>query len=573
MFLLLSGIQCFAGGSTTYYFKVNVSANPTGQGTVYVSDKSSKPESNSYQPSMSAEGSESSSQQAATKDFYLFAEPALGYAFSHWSHKNADGTTDVLSSQNTKITLTSSKSDKSNPAVFDYVANFVEKSSLDRAVSVVSGNLDLGTVSIDKTDNKIGDSVTISAQSGLLIEFEGWLKNGEGDLIKQNPYTFKVDEEAQYVAQFKEVDKGYYFIRNQGHSTFMGLIGTKDNVSRSQRALTNSVMLVSEHHQWPALVLFVSGSRDGSGGLTNASFSSQGADTYTIAQKNYFTVSQVLDNGYYLQGTVAGLTGYLVDYADAFTESTEYGKVNHPKVYNGANTNDKQYIWNFYPINESTLDNYYFGVAPAPKMFDKEEKKYWTSLYVAFPFKCMDGVKAYYVSGFNNSGAAVLTEISNGLVPANTGVILECNDTTSNKNRLLPLTDDIEVPAISGNCLKGYIELDGKTMNYDPDKMRVLNTTTTYGIGFYKMRSTDKDGNATTLASNKAYLDVSSLSGSAKSVVGFDFGGTTGIQNVEYAEPQSTRPVDDNYYDLMGRRVEQPTKGIYIHHGKKVVIR
>ena len=29
----------------------------------------------------------------------------------------------------------------------------------------------------------------------------------------------------------------------------------------------------------------------------------------------------------------------------------------------------------------------------------------------------------------------------------------------------------------------------------------------------------------------------------------------------------------DNYYDLQGRRVAQPTKGLYIVNGKKVVIK
>lgn len=37
---------------------------------------------------------------------------------------------------------------------------------------------------------------------------------------------------------------------------------------------------------------------------------------------------------------------------------------------------------------------------------------------------------------------------------------------------------------------------------------------------------------------------------------------------------QSTNlPADDNYYDLTGRRVVNPARGIYIHNGKKVVIK
>ena len=38
------------------------------------------------------------------------------------------------------------------------------------------------------------------------------------------------------------------------------------------------------------------------------------------------------------------------------------------------------------------------------------------------------------------------------------------------------------------------------------------------------------------------------------------------VENEEYA----TAPV---YYDLSGRRVEKPTKGIYIVNGKKVVVK
>ena len=30
---------------------------------------------------------------------------------------------------------------------------------------------------------------------------------------------------------------------------------------------------------------------------------------------------------------------------------------------------------------------------------------------------------------------------------------------------------------------------------------------------------------------------------------------------------------DDSYYDLSGRKVNSPTEGIYIHHGRKVVIK
>ena len=43
---------------------------------------------------------------------------------------------------------------------------------------------------------------------------------------------------------------------------------------------------------------------------------------------------------------------------------------------------------------------------------------------------------------------------------------------------------------------------------------------------------------------------------------------TTGIENMEHS-PSAT---DHYYYDLQGRRVEHPTKGLYIVNGRKVVV-
>ena len=52
-------------------------------------------------------------------------------------------------------------------------------------------------------------------------------------------------------------------------------------------------------------------------------------------------------------------------------------------------------------------------------------------------------------------------------------------------------------------------------------------------------------------------------------------GNMTGIDEVAAEKPQA-RQVDDNYYNLMGRPVGKDiptTPGIYIHHGKKIVVR
>ena len=46
-------------------------------------------------------------------------------------------------------------------------------------------------------------------------------------------------------------------------------------------------------------------------------------------------------------------------------------------------------------------------------------------------------------------------------------------------------------------------------------------------------------------------------------------GETTGIDGVTTDEDGT----DDGYYNLNGQRVDNPQKGIYIHRGKKVIIK
>lgn len=81
-----------------------------------------------------------------------------------------------------------------------------------------------------------------------------------------------------------------------------------------------------------------------------------------------------------------------------------------------------------------------------------------------------------------------------------------------------------------------------------------------------------------TLSAFRFYLDIETRSGAGTvnnapkiiriSVDGMEDGdGTTGIEDI------STNPVDDNYYDLQGRKVLSPTTGIYIHNGKKIQIK
>jgi len=235
-------------------------------------------------------------------------------------------------------------------------------------------------------------------------------------------------------------------------------------------------------------------------------------------------------------------------------------------------------------ILEKVDDTNYFGVKPSANMKGRDGK-YYTTLYVDFPFKIVGDVKAYTIEGVDAKNAqgyyfAKVKELAQqgDVVPAQTAVVLECNSTNPADNQLLPTGD--EKPKTSNNRLCGTFfggSINGLTVkdgagndyNVTHDNIRAFNINAADSrnpIGFYKVKN-----NVTNIPGNKAFLVLTSTEAQAKSfVLEFEDGGTTGIETIE----NSKRSTDDGvYYDLQGRRVENPTRGIYIVNGKKVVIK
>ena len=514
-FLLLS-VNMMAGG-TDYWYKVTATASPTGEGKVYVSDKQETPKSDDYGDNKSTTASASSTGKAASKEFYLFAQPAEGYVFDKWTKE--DGTTEVSKQKNTSTgSLTSSAKDQNNPATFGYIAHFIKAGD----AYVVSENEAVGTASISKPTNAIGDEVTLTAYPDMFAgKFKAWTKDGKV-VSTDNPYTFTVteDNKGKYVATFDKIDMaktGFYcIVRNVKFNRNLGLMGISDKtVSSSNRYLKNSIMLLESNsdvmHASPAFVLKITGTSDGTGGLDNTNMAAQGMDSKSIANKTY-TFSKHGDH-FYIYGSAGSSTAYMVDFADAFTQEEGVGKVNHPGLYNGANENDASYHWQVIPITRNSTDAY-FGAMPSEQA--KVGDKYYTTMYTAFPYECLDGVKAYTVDKINADGTVHLKEITSGKVPSKTAVVLACNSTKPKENRLLPL---LEEPAtVEGdNLLKGEIWLkdeddteDKYRTKFDASKMRVLGNTTG---SFDNVNNSD----LTYIKNNACYLDVSNVENAATS--------------------------------------------------------
>ncbi|MBQ4392092.1 MAG: hypothetical protein II826_03145 [Prevotella sp.] len=159
------------------------------------------------------------------------------------------------------------------------------------------------------------------------------------------------------------------------------------------------------------------------------------------------------------------------------------------------------------------------------------------------------GVKAYTLT-YTSGDAATATEVT-GTIPANTPVLLNGSDdaTFSGSGSVAAAATNVS------GALTGVFE-----DTYVPAGSYVLQNGDE-GLGFYKVAADN-----TILAKPfRAYLTATSAARSLK--INFA-GAATGIESVA-AETQQ----NGQYFDLQGRRVAQPTKGLYIVNGKKMMVK
>ena len=149
---------------------------------------------------------------------------------------------------------------------------------------------------------------------------------------------------------------------------------------------------------------------------------------------------------------------------------------------------------------------------------------------------------------------ALLTSVKDKKIPAGTGIILKGTDGDAIS---LPLTTAL-TDAIGTNNL--HVS-DG---NVTGDESTIYALANKDVVGFYLVDT------GVTVPAGKAYLLISGDVALARAFIGFgDDNGTTGIDEVR----SNTEEVRSDYFDLQGRRVAQPTKGLYIVNGKKVIIK
>ena len=158
------------------------------------------------------------------------------------------------------------------------------------------------------------------------------------------------------------------------------------------------------------------------------------------------------------------------------------------------------------------------------------------------------------------SGTAVSFTALDQTIPENTGILLKGD---ANATVTIPVV--ASGTAVTENAF--LVNNTGATFTGDDDYYYFAMKKDAATLTFAKFEPS-------TLAfpANKAYLKVAetNFAGGAPSLIAiFDGGQTTGIDAVKGSE----FTVDGKYYNLAGQRVAQPTKGLYIVNGKKVVVK
>ena len=176
----------------------------------------------------------------------------------------------------------------------------------------------------------------------------------------------------------------------------------------------------------------------------------------------------------------------------------------------------------------------------------------YATINYPFAVELQDGLTAY-TGGTISDNQIVLNAVEGRIIPANSPVILAGTAGTYTLTILPENTDAALASSLQRTLLSQTI--DDATTAY------VLAKPETKKVGFYLLESGETADR--TIGANKAYLTVAAASIKAFT---FDFGGTTGIENTEAVTET------EEYYDLQGRRVMNPTKGIYVtKSGKKVL--
>ncbi len=182
-------------------------------------------------------------------------------------------------------------------------------------------------------------------------------------------------------------------------------------------------------------------------------------------------------------------------------------------------------------------------------------------------YELPEGIKAYIVTAATPD--ALTYQELNSAITSGTAVMLESSDKKGDEITLKSV-DYVSASYTGNNLLKGSDEATMTSANEDSWFYKL-----TYGTKDSKYASTfgwfwgAADGAAFQIEAHRAWLAIPKTGQSAPAF-GYSLGGeATGISEIEGMRNAG----NETFFDLQGRKVVKPSKGLYIVNGKMVVIK
>ena len=194
-------------------------------------------------------------------------------------------------------------------------------------------------------------------------------------------------------------------------------------------------------------------------------------------------------------------------------------------------------------------------------------EKYYGTYSSPFGFIIPEGLNVEEIGIDPEDKLDVQAYAAGAKVPANTGVLISSSTAGS---KILTLAGGGTSVKGKDNCLCATgTGITAENMNKANTKFYRLTMHDGTKIGFWWGAA---DGAAFDLAANKAYLAIPNTAMESRAGLWFGDENVTAISDALRLNDKGEMR-NDSYFNLAGQRVAQPTKGLYIVNGKKVIIK
>lgn len=205
---------------------------------------------------------------------------------------------------------------------------------------------------------------------------------------------------------------------------------------------------------------------------------------------------------------------------------------------------------NSYAINYWSSDVKYWYLIQAPELPLTIHSTGYSTFSAAVDVEVPEGVTAYYAK--EQVGGSHIRMYPITTIPANEGVVIKGTGSATVKFPIIANADALSAE----NLLKAHLNTEAVTPE-DGNSVFVM-ATKNGETGFYPLSTTNN-----TIGGHKSYLEIPSISAARLSIVWDNT--ETGIFETEGGEQNA------EIYDLTGRRLDKPAKGVNVIGGKLVI--